>query len=55
MKRIVLAILFVLAATMSGMPACSDLFFPSCAYEFTPYARERLESPFERLENRDPD
>jgi proline iminopeptidase len=24
-------------------------------YDFTPYARERLDSPFERLENRDPD
>jgi hypothetical protein len=35
MKRIVLVILFVLAATLSGMPACSDLLFPSCGGLFT--------------------
>ncbi len=35
MKRIVMVILFVLLATMSGIPACSDLFFPSCGGTFT--------------------
>ena len=35
LKRVVLVILFLLAATMSGTSACLDLFTPSCGGRFT--------------------